>query len=242
MLSFFWNEYLYRPVFNVLIYFYNEVAHRNMGLAVIYLTLLLRVILLPFSVVSVWKQGFYAKLSHDIRKIADTFKNDQVLQKQEIREYLKTHRVNPWSKAIVLGVQAVTLLLLYQVFIGGISGEKFYVLYPSVERPDFVNTKFLGFDLGGHDFFWPTIVALFLFFEISWEHKKKTGVLMNSDVVYKFVFPFFVFITLYILPMVKSLFILTSLVFSFIVVGGIDALFNILHKGPEWEAETEDDD
>lgn len=241
MFSFFWNEYLYRPVFNVLIYFYNEIANQNMGLAVIYLTILLRIVLLPFSVISIWKQAFYAKLSTDINKIAESFRNDPILQKQEIREYLKTHRVNPWSKAIVLGVQAITLVLLYQVFLGGIRGEKFHVLYSSIERPDFVNTKFLGFDLGAHSLVWAAVVAVMLFLEITWVQRARHHVIMNSDIVYRYMFPLFVFVTLYILPMAKSLFILTSLVFSFIVVGGIEALFNIINKGPTEAVDEEEE-
>lgn len=239
MLSLLWNEYLYRPVFNILIYFYNGIASQNLGAAVIYLTILLRVVLLPFSIVSVWKQGFYKKLTDEISKIAVTHKNDSVLQNQEIREFLKKHRVNPWSKAIVLGVQALTLILLYQVFLGGIRGNKLNQLYGWVRHPDFVNTSFLGFDLGAHSIIWPVIVAIFLFVEISLEQRKKGQMTLNADIVYKYFFPFFVFIALYILPMVKSLFILTSLVFSAIVVGGIEAFFNLLNTPP---AEADDDE
>ncbi len=241
MLSIFWNEYLYRPLFNILIYFYNGIAVQNMGVSVIYLTILLRTALLPFSIASIWNQGFYAKLSHEISKIAATHKNDAILQNQEIREFLKKHRVNPWSKAVVLGVQALTLVLLYQVFMGGIRGNKFNQLYDWVRRPDFVNINFMGFDIGARSLLWPAIVAVFLFVEISWEQRKKKAFLLNTDIVYKYFFPFFVFVTLYFLPMVKSLFILTSLIFSAIVVGGIEVLFKILNKGPVDEDDDDED-
>lgn len=241
MLSILWNEYLYRPVFNILIYFYNTAASQNLGVAVIYLTILLRLVLLPFSVISVWKQGFYKKLSGEISKIALAHKNDPVLQNQEIREFLKAHRVNPWSKAIVLGVQALTLVLLYQVFMGGIRGNKLNELYGWVRHPDFVNTIFLSFDIGTRSLIWPAIVAVFLFVEISIEQRRKGALVLNADIVYKYFFPLFVFATLYILPMVKSLFILTSLVFSAIVVGGIEMLFNMMNSAPQ-EAEDDEDE
>ena len=229
----FWNEYLFRPVFNILIYFYNEYTSNNLGAAVIYLTILLRFVLLPFSIISIWKQEFYKKLSKDISKIAEAYKNDQVLQNQEIRGFLKRHRVNPWSKAVVLGVQALTLVLLYQVFLGGIKGEKMHQLYDWVAVPDFVNSIFLGFNLGERSLLWAAAVGIYLFIEITIEQRGKKEFLMNADVVYKFFFPLFCFALLYMLPMVKSLFILTSLVFSTIVVGGIEMLFNMVNKGPE---------
>ncbi|MEK7516705.1 MAG: hypothetical protein AAB562_03855 [Patescibacteria group bacterium] len=42
---------------------------------------------------------------------------------------------------------------------------------------------------------------------------------MNSDVLFRYAFPAASFAALYFLPAVKSLFILTSMVFSFIVAG-----------------------
>lgn len=233
MLSHIWTVYFFQPVFNLLIFFYNEITAQNLGLAVIYLTILLRFILLPFSLINVWKENFYKKISKDISKIALAYKDDPVLQNQEIREFLRKHRVNPWAKVIVLGVQALTLVLLYQVFLGGIRGEKFDLLYSQVERPDFVNTMFLGFNIGSHDILWPAVVAILLFLEITWEQRKKKEFLMNSDVVYKIMFPLVILIVLALLPIVKSIFILTSLLFSLIVVGGARLLFNLIYSSKE---------
>ncbi|MFA5134112.1 MAG: YidC/Oxa1 family membrane protein insertase [Patescibacteria group bacterium] len=242
MIFTFWHEYLFRPVFNILIYFYNEYTAQNLGVAVIYLTILLRLVLLPFSVVSVWKQAFYKKLSKEIGKIAEAYKNDPVMQNQETREFLKRHRVNPWSKAIVLGVQALTLILLYQVFLGGIRGEKMDQLYSWVRHPDFVNTIFFGFDLGAKNFLWAAAVGVFLFVEISLEQRGKKQILMNSEIVYKYFFPIFCSVLLYILPMVKSLFILTSLIFSAIVVNGIQLLFNLMEGDEKGAKKLEEED
>lgn len=228
MFSLVWNEYLFKPVFNILIFLYNEVSGQNLGFAVIYLTIIIRFVLLPFSIISVWKKAFYKKLTEQIEKIALAYKNDPVLQNQEIREFLKTHRVNPWAKAIVLGVQALTLILLYQVFLGGIKGTKMDEIYDWIERPDFVNTVFLGFELGEKNFIWSAAVAILLFIEISLDQRKKKALLLNSDIVYKYFFPLVVFVVLSLIPMVKSLFILTSLIFSAIVVGGVKFLFNFL--------------
>lgn len=228
MFSLVWNEYLFKPVFNILIFLYNEVSGQNLGFAVIYLTIIIRFVLLPFSIISVWKKAFYKKLTEQIEKIALAYKNDPVLQNQEIREFLKTHRVNPWAKAIVLGVQALTLILLYQVFLGGIKGTKMDEIYDWIERPDFVNTVFLGFELGEKNFIWSAAVAILLFIEISLDQRKKKALLLNSDIVYKYFFPLVVFVVLSLIPMVKSLFILTSLIFSAIVVGGVKSLFNFL--------------
>ena len=129
-------------------------------------------------------------------------------------------------------MQALTLILLYQVFLGGIRGEKFHQLYSWVGMPDFVNSVFWGFNLGEHNLWWAAAVGIYLFVEVTIDQRAKKEYLKNADIVYRFFFPLFCFALLYALPMVKSLFILTSLVFSTIVVGGIEMLFNMISKDP----------
>ena len=52
MLGTIWNDFLYQPVFNLLIWIYNNWTDANLGWAVVYLTVILRLALLPFSIVT----------------------------------------------------------------------------------------------------------------------------------------------------------------------------------------------
>ena len=144
---------------------------------------------------------------------------DSVLKKEEVRKLLKQKRISPWSKMITLGVQVLVLILLYQVFLRGITGEKIMkILYTWIEFPGKINTVFYGFELGEtHTMFWPGVVALFLLFEIYFDYRRKKLVLTKADLAYFILFPVFSFLALWILPMVKSLFILTTCVFSDII-------------------------
>jgi len=47
------NEILYRPLFNALVFLYNIIPGGHFGLAVILLTILIRVVLLPLSYKSI---------------------------------------------------------------------------------------------------------------------------------------------------------------------------------------------
>jgi len=47
-----WHDFLYQPVFNFLIWVYNNWTDQNLGWAVVYMTIILRLILLPFSIIS----------------------------------------------------------------------------------------------------------------------------------------------------------------------------------------------
>lgn len=221
-----WNHFLYEPLFNLLIWIYNNWTGGNMGWAVVYLTVILRFALLPFTVINEYNKIKNEGLYHEIQEVNSVYQNDDVLRKQEIRKLLKKRRVQPWAKVLVLGIQALVLVLLYQVFLRGITGEKILgILYSSIDFPGVINTNFYGFDLGmRHDFIWSGIVALFLLGEIYLKFRRLKGGLHKKDLTYFILFPLSVFIILWILPMVKALFIFTSLIFS-VIVGRIMRMF-----------------
>ncbi len=214
----FWNNFLYRPLFNFLIWMYNNWTHGNLGWAVVYLTVFLRLALLPFTVLAerakVKNEIYFTKVKQMIKE----YKKDPVLLKQEVRKYLKKKKVRPWSRVFEIGVQLVVLLLLYQVFLRGITGERVKILrllYDFVNYPGDINTMFYSFDLGAiHDSIWAGFVAVFMLFYIFLEFKENKVLLTKRDLAYFTLFPLSVFLLLWILPMVKSLFILTSMIMS----------------------------
>lgn len=210
-----WSVYLYQPLLNALVWIYSNLAGLNMGWAVIILTVFLRVALLPLSIISQRDAIRQKKVEEEAKKAVEMFKNDRVEQKEEYRKIMRKNRISPWAKVIVLLIQALVLVLLYQVFISGIFGEKLVrVLYQSVSFPGAINNDFYGHNIGlNHDALWAGIVALYLFVMIiiqkvadkSWE---------KSEAIFLVLFPLFVFAALWVLPMAKSLFILTSMLFS----------------------------
>lgn len=216
MLGYVWTHYLYEPLLNVLILIYGTIARENLGVAIILLTIALRLILLPFTIIAHRSRRLYKNLDKKVESINRDFKDDSVAQKEQIRELLAKHRVNPWAKSVTIGIQALVLVLLYQVFLGGIN-RTFTNLYSWIYHPDFINTKFLGFELGVRSMYWALAVAIVLYLEISADQSKRKKLLLESEVIYRYFFPALSFFVLYALPMSKSLFVLTSLLFSAIV-------------------------
>ena len=219
MLGLIWHDYFYQPLFNVLIWIYNNWADQNLGWAVVYLTIILRLILLPFTLVTEKNRRSEEELVGEAKRIDKEFHNDNLLKKEEMRRILKQKKVRPWSKLVSLGVQVLVLVLLYQVFLRGITGDKILkILYSWIDFPGKINTDFYGFDLGAtHDIVWPGIVAIGLLAEIYFDYRKKKFTISKADLAYFLLFPAFSFVILWALPMVKSLFILTSILFSAII-------------------------
>lgn len=219
MLSSLWHDFLYQPLFNGLIWIYNNWTDQNMGWAIIYLTLILRVLLLPFTLVTERDNVRNRELIADVKRLDKEYGNDEILKKEEIRRILKKRKISPWAKIVSLGFQALVLVLLYQVFVRGITGDKILkILYPFIEFPGMINTMFYGFDLTErHDIILPGIVALWLAVEIYVDYRQEKLTLQKSDLAYFIFFPIGVFFALWWLPDVKALFVLTSMAFSAII-------------------------
>jgi len=231
----FWHDFLYTPLINFLFFLYAGPAFGSLGVAIIELTVALRLALLPFTILDERNRFRYEKLNGKIEAIERDFKNDHVRSAERVRELLKEHRVSYWSKVLVLGVQALVLVLLYQVFIGGLRFTNAEVLYSWVPTPSTLDTHFFGQDLAERDYVWPGIVAAVLFFQIHLAQKRRPHLIRRSDVAYQLLFPAFSFLVLALLPTVKSLFVLTSMVFGL----AIHFIRTVVYKVPKPEAAIE---
>ena len=209
-----YSTYLVIPLLNVLMYLYNTIAFGNLGVAVIEMTVLLRLILLPLSIVSEADELKYEKLELEVARTQQNFKNDRVQAHEEIRGLLKKNHISPWAKMVVLLIQLLVLIVLYRVFVSGINAQ-LSGLYNWVAKPNLpINTNFLGTEIGSHNLWWALAVGVLLYLEISWEQRHVVHLLGSQDAVFRYAFPLFSVVILLILPMVKSLFVLTSMFFS----------------------------
>ncbi|MDO8424979.1 MAG: YidC/Oxa1 family membrane protein insertase, partial [bacterium] len=181
------------------------------------LTIAMLIALLPLSIVAERKRGKLEQLSRQVAELERQFKNDPIKQRVEARKLLKRHQVSPWAKIAVLAMQALVFILLYQVFLGGINPGKLGDLYHGIRRPDIVNTMFLGFDIATRNFWWAIGVGVVLFVEIAVSQAQRQHALERRDVFYRYFFPITATIVLMQLPMVKSLFILTTIACSVVL-------------------------
>jgi len=222
-----WNQFLLIPLINALIFIYNNMTDHNLGWAVVWLTVGLRILLLPLTIISEHNATRQEKAEEESLKAAKAFRFDQVAQQEEIRKIIKKNHISPWAKVLTLLIQLLVLVLLYQVFVRGITGEKLAkVLYPSIDFPGKINTIFYGFEIGKvHDWIWSGICAIYIFLFIIFENRHQKH-WQNSQMVFLFFFPLFTFVALWYLPMVKSLFILTSMIFSDIITLLISFIFS----------------
>lgn len=222
-----WQIYLYQPLVNMLVYLYNTIAGQNLGWAVVALTVCLRVLLLPLSIMSERNEIVAEEMDDEVKEIERRYRADPVQMKENVRALMKKHHIRPWAKTIALAIQLLVLVLLYQVFLAGITGAQLIkILYPFVDYPGRLNSVFFSmpvgsetvvFNIGERSVVWAALVGIILVIDIVFKLRNTHRKLDNSDLMYLIVFPIFSFLVLWYLPMVKALFIVTSIFFSYLL-------------------------
>jgi YidC/Oxa1 family membrane protein insertase len=147
MLHTLWNEVFYRPLYNLLLVGIHIMPNADVGLAVILLTILVKLILFPLTQRSIDSQIRMKELEPEIARIKAEV-TDKAEQSRQTFALYKTKKVNPFSSCLLILVQLPVIIALYWVFMKGL-GSGTIIPYHGVTVPEAFNMKFLGlFDLG----------------------------------------------------------------------------------------------
>jgi YidC/Oxa1 family membrane protein insertase len=138
----FFNTVLVHPLLNLLVFVYNYIP--DIGIAIILLTLLVRLLLLPSFHKSMKHQRELQKLQPKMKEIKEKYKDDQEQQAKAMMELYKVHKVNPLSSCLPVLIQLPLLIALYQVFIRILNGNELQGLYSFITNPGSINPMFLG--------------------------------------------------------------------------------------------------
>jgi len=134
---------LYQPMFNSLVVLYNYIPGHDFGIAIVFLTIIIRIILFPISVKAVNSQRGLQKLQPKIQEVQKKYKNDKEKQAKEVLALYKTEKINPFSSLLLALIQLPILLALYRVFWNGLNPKELSVLYGFVSNPKHINALFL---------------------------------------------------------------------------------------------------
>src|SRR3989304_8835439 len=159
-----WNTYFIQPLFNLLIVFYNLLWH-NMGLAIIAITFLVRLALLPSSIKSLRAQKKLRDLQHEIEKIKKDHGHDKSVMTKKTMELYQKHGVNPITSCLPLLIQLPILIALYRVFFNLSDASSLNLVYSFIAKPETINTHFLWLDLAKIDPYYvlPILAGIFQF-------------------------------------------------------------------------------
>jgi YidC/Oxa1 family membrane protein insertase len=140
-----WNTIFYQPLFNILVWFYNVIPGHDIGLAIIVVTVLIKVLLYPFSLQSLKAQKALTDLQPKIDELKIKYKDQKEEMSKAMMNLYKENKVNPLSSCLPVLIQLPFLIAVYQVFIHGLGSQGLENLYPFVAHPGHINPVSLGF-------------------------------------------------------------------------------------------------
>jgi YidC/Oxa1 family membrane protein insertase len=147
---------IFEPLLNGLLYIQKILPGHDLGLAIILLTILIKVALYIPSLSSIRASRQLQTLQPRLKAIQEKYKNDrETLAKEQMALY-KESKVNPFASCLPLLIQIPFFIGLYQVFINGLKIDQEGILQASVLKHVYpflrsyyettsINTNFLGF-------------------------------------------------------------------------------------------------
>lgn len=140
-----YNEILFRPIFNALFFLYNTISFQDFGVAVVLLTVAIRLLLYPLFHKSLKAQKQMAEIQPEIKRIQETHKANKEEQAKQLMELYRERGVNPLSGCLPIIIQLPILIALYQVFLKIFDQTQLIFLYPFITHPEIINHVAFGF-------------------------------------------------------------------------------------------------
>ena len=136
----------YKPLYNTLVFLVKIAPMRDLGFAIIILTILLRLVLLVPSQRAIISQRRMQELQPKLNRIKKEFAGNQERIAAETMKLWKEHKVNPFGSCLPMLVQFPVLIALFYVIQNGLNPDSTYLLYNPLKDVDLndVHTNFLG--------------------------------------------------------------------------------------------------
>lgn len=242
------NVVLYQPLFNALILLYQYLPGRDFGMAVIVLTVIIRIMLYPLMVESVKAQKSLSEIQPKIKEIQEKYKEDKEKQVREMMALYQREKINPFGGCLPLLLQLPILIGLFQVFRTGFDQEQMlYHLYDFVPSPGQVNTFFWGIvDLSVPNTFLALLAGITQFFQTKMlmpkkkkENKKKEKTVSFAETMQKQMLYFLPVFTVFILLGLPSAIGLYWTITSLFAIGQQRLVLGTAQKTKSFGSDTE---
>lgn len=135
-----YNQFIYQPILSTLTWLYSAMGN-NLGFAIIALTLIIRTILIPFTLPQMKSAKKMAALKPELDALKKKHGSDTKLLQQKTLELYQKNQINPAAGCLPFIAQFIVLIALYQVFMNTLGGNGMGE----------INTVFFGLDLKAKD-------------------------------------------------------------------------------------------
>lgn len=218
------NIILYRPLFNVLILLYQYLPGHDFGVAVIVLTILIKLLFFPLGLRAIKSQKALSELQPKLKEIQEKYKDNKEKQTRETMALYRKEKINPFAGCLPLLIQLPVLIALYRVFWRGLQAEQMVFLYNFVPSPGSIDPSFFGIINLAEPYIVLAILAgIFQFLQVKMavprtktKKGEKPGFAGAMQKQMQYFFPIFTVLILLRLPSAIGLYWLTTTLFTVI--------------------------
>lgn len=166
------NTFLYHPIFNLLVFFYNLIP--DIGVAIIFVTIVIKIIIWPLSKKSVRSQKAMQTIQPKLEELKIQYKGDQQKLAKATMELYKTEGINPLSSCLPIVIQLPIMIGVFYSFRNGLVNTNFDFLYDFVKNPGTINTSMFGIiDLAKPQFAFGVLAGISQFIQSKMMLQKK---------------------------------------------------------------------
>lgn len=220
-----YHEYIFRPLYNGLIFLFDFLPWIDAGIAVILFTCIVKLALFPLSKKAIITQARMKEVQPELEALQKKFKDDKQALSVATFELYKKKQVNPFSSILLILIQLPILFALYSIFVrSGLPSVNTGLLYSFIKVPTISMHLFGYFDIAGRNIVLAIFAAVAQFFQIKYAvgktPEKKDNASFQEDfarsmsVQMKYIFPVMVLIISYTTSGVIALYWTVSSLFT----------------------------
>ncbi len=113
VINFGWMSFIAKPLLYTMKWFFSQIP--NWGVAIILLTLLVRLFVLPFNLMSYKSMRAMQKIQPLMTAVREKYKDDPVRMNQEVMNLMKENKANPFGGCLPMLLQIPIFFALYRV-------------------------------------------------------------------------------------------------------------------------------
>jgi YidC/Oxa1 family membrane protein insertase len=131
-----WFYWFMIPIFDLLLFLFRTLG--NFGVAIICLTLIVRLIMFPIAQKQFQSMAAMRKLQPKMKAIQDRFKDDKQRQQQEILKLYQAEKINPAAGCLPILLQIPVFYALYKVLLVSVEmrHQPFILWIKDLSAPD----------------------------------------------------------------------------------------------------------
>ncbi|MBP6888194.1 MAG: YidC/Oxa1 family membrane protein insertase [Candidatus Pacebacteria bacterium] len=137
------NTFFYEPIYNLVAVILSIVPLHDIGTAIVIVTLIVKLLLLPVNISALRTQYLMKKLDKEMKEIKELQKKEPQEAAKKMVEMYKREKINPFSSIFGMIIQIPVFFALYFVFAKGFIEEK-DKLYSFVSFPENLHTIAFG--------------------------------------------------------------------------------------------------